>query len=233
MIRSLSVIALLFAFVFSAFATDIDTAVVSEKIEINSTYSSTPQLISNDLSIYQQNKNSVQGIVGVAQPKKSTHFSLGEIRKHQPITDVFDPIDEHQFENIVGGSAGVQVGRFSAQTGLIDKNPNDAHSMQFFVQGSYTVVQKESFNIAVMAKLEAFENMNSQFEGYDSYLDISGRPVEKAKNATLGFIGSYSLSPQWAIVGSILSSQSDKSAISAFEEDKTNHSAVIGTTYSF
>lgn len=233
MIRSLSVIALLFACVFSALATDIDAVVVPEKIEINSAYSLPPQLIPNDLSLYQQKKNLVQGVGDATQPKKRAHFSLGEIRKHQPITDVFDPIDKHQFENIVGGSAGVQLGRFSAQTGLIDNNPHDANSMQFFVQGSYTVLQKESLNIAVMAKLEAFENMNSQFESYDSYLDINGRPVEKAKNATLGFIGSYSLSPQWAIVGSILSSQSDKSAISAFEEDKTNHSAVIGTTYSF
>jgi hypothetical protein len=183
--------------------------------------------------LYQQKKSLVNNLENAANQYRKAHFSLGEIRKHQPITDVFDPIDEHQFENIVGGSAGVQLGRFSAQTGLIDSNPDDAHSMQFFVQGSYTVVQKESLNIAVMAKLEAFENMNSQFENYDSYLDINGRPVEKAKNATLGFIGSYSLSPQWAIVGSILSSQSDKSAISAFEEDKTNHSAVIGTTYSF
>ncbi len=230
MLRSLTLLLILLSFYGKAVDKNVLNLANSPTSPTNKT---TTSFINNDVSIYKQSKPVSSNKTTPLNDSSYTQFSVSEIRKNNAIRNIFDPIDKQEFDNIVGGSAGVTLGRFSAETGIIEHEEELTNNKQYFLQGTYVVVQKERLSIAFLAKIEAFERQKNQFHSYHDLLQLEPPTSSKSTNATLGLIGSYSLSPQWAIVGAITSTQADNIAPVAFADEDTNHSALLGTTYSF
>ncbi len=195
-------------------------------------------IINNDLGIYKQTKLVNQEAKPLVN-HSTVQITSGEFRQNKVLSQT-NFIEEQNLSEIIGGSTTYQLGRFSAETGIINKSAVKttaqttglAEQKQFFLQGTYVVVQQEKLNIAVLAKIEAFEDGYIQVNNELEFSSIN-KEQEPLTNTTLGFIGSYAISPRWAIVGSITTSQSNTEEVSGFIESDTNHSALIGTTYSF
>jgi len=135
-----------------------------------------------------------------------------------------------------GFNAAFNYGRFTAETALMTDNASIINSGKFYIQGSYTVINHVSFNLAITAKLETLNQQNVnlyygdrlQQEGSNSLLDY------RANNTTLGVVGTYEVAPNWTIMGALTSTTLDDDIKQSplIESDNLNM-ALIGTTYSF
>ncbi|WP_440876181.1 hypothetical protein [Thalassotalea sp. PLHSN55] len=194
-------------------------------------------IVNNDLNIYKQNNAVNSSEASQLSTTKFGSISASEFRDNKLTFDDFN--DNNSIENnIIGGSTTYQIGRFSAETGIINKLPSSplqplTDNKQYFLQGSYSVVQKEKLNIAVLAKIETIDVKQTSLSYVPNNIAGQKELLDSSTNTTVGFIGFYSLTPQWAIVGALTSSQNSPEELGIVNESEANHSALIGTTYSF
>jgi len=127
-------------------------------------------------------------------------------------------------------------GRFSAKTGVLSSSKNISESEAFYLQGSYSIIQLENFNISLTAKIEAINTEELSISLAESkYMEViqpSFEPI--SSNATIGITSSYSINKKWKLLGAITSTKFDeKIAQSSYIENSYIHIALIGTSYSF
>lgn len=135
-----------------------------------------------------------------------------------------------------GLNAALNYGRFSMETALITENSNIEDSGKFYLQGTYTVLEKSSFNIAITAKVETLSEHNvNYYFGDKNQLDQGQSLIDyQAKNTTLGVIGTYEVTPKWTVIGAFTSTMLDKDIMqSPLVSDGNVNMALIGTSYSF
>ena len=189
----------------------------------------------NNLSKFTENngvyKQTKLQLATVGSNKSYGEIFTGKFRQNSWLLNKSDYLTPQSNENVIGGSTTYQYGRFSAETGVLNTTSEQQDAKEFYLQSTYAVVDREKLNISVLAKIEASEKPLTNYYFQEQAASYRAPTAEQLKN-TVGFIGSYSLTPQWAIVGAITSSQSNIQPIN--EEDKSiSHSALIGTTYSF
>ena len=175
------------------------------------------------------------GEYSVISIKPKAQLSLSQLHKNSYNPAIFDPIDEQtylqNFNNLVGGSASYLNGRFSAQTGIVEEHSPQLTAQEFFIQGSYAFIKRERFNMQVVAKVATVEQDNDfaySFENNGQSSMLEGNDTK----ATWGIVGSYALSPQWAIIGAFTSTAKDIEQNQALGKTD-DHAARVGTTYWF
>ncbi len=139
--------------------------------------------------------------------------------------------DNHS-STMAGINASYQIGRFSAETGFLNDVSNESDGGKFYLRGSFIVLAGNKFNLSITAKVEALDddlvNYYYGVKGVETYI------VDSSTNTSLGLIGTYSLSPNWKIIGAVSSTAlGDEIAESPLMEEDNYNMALIGTTYSF
>lgn len=135
-----------------------------------------------------------------------------------------------------GLNAAINVGRFSAETALFTNGDSVFDSEKFYLQGSYTFLEKDSFNLAITAKLETLSSQGvGKYLGEDIYNFKADSVIKhQAKNATLGLVGTFELAPNWTVMGALTSTTIDKDIQkSPLINSNYVNMALIGTSYSF
>jgi len=213
--------------VYAEEQTELEISPLPKK-DINTSPNNLTKFTENN-GVYKQTKLQMKSSSG--SEKNYGEIFTGKYKQNSWLLNKEDYLKPQVQENIIGGSTTYQYGRFSAETGLLNTTSDSQDSKEFYLQSTYAVVDKEKLNISVLAKIEASEKPLTNYYFKEQAPSYRSPTAEQLKN-TVGFIGSYSLTPQWAIVGAITSSQSNIQPIN--EEDKSiSHSALIGTTYSF
>jgi len=107
---------------------------------------------------------------------------------------------------------------------------------QRYIQGSYSLLSGQTINIALTAKISTLEPVmlispDPLILNNDKEYSM---PYEDAMNTTLGIIGKYQLTNNWAIIGSFSTTSLSNEVIEkASLHEELAHSALIGATYSF
>ncbi|NMP30292.1 hypothetical protein HII17_01855 [Thalassotalea sp. M1531] len=121
-------------------------------------------------------------------------------------------------------------------TGLHTGSEQDNLGVQRYIQGTYTLLSYNTLDIAITAKLASVEAIPLGSLNYAEFLKPSSYRLsqEQFNNTTLGIIGKYQLSNNWAIVGSLSTTALSESLVEkASLHNELAHTALIGATYSF
>lgn len=167
------------------------------------------------------------------QNKKATVW-LGRLTSTN--SNLTDALNNNTTSNAKGLNAALNYGRLSMETALITENSNIEDSGKFYLQGTYTLIQQSSFNIAITAKVETLsENNVNYYFGNNSQLEQGQSLMDyQAKNTTLGLIGTYEVTPKWTVIGAFTSTMLDKDIKQSPLVNNGNvNIALIGTSYSF
>ncbi len=138
--------------------------------------------------------------------------------------------------NISSLNAGYSNGKFSAESALITHSNNLLTSSQFYLQGSYSLIDGEYFNVSLTAKIEALDAKSiSNYYGKENNLtndnSIFNQP---ATNTSVGIVTTYAINKNWKVLGIISSVSLDNKIENSPLIDNNNlHMALIGTSYSF
>jgi len=140
------------------------------------------------------------------------------------------------FQPLNGINAAYNNGRFRAETGLLTNSTDVMDSGKFYLQGSFSIYNKEKFDIAVTAKFEAVDNpfFNAYIGEVEPIIDAQTIFEHQSKNATIGVITTYSINKQWKVLGSITTTTYEQALQNSPLVDINNsHMALFGTSYSF
>lgn len=152
-------------------------------------------------------------------------------------------LDDYQYQNnttvddgtvhVISLKARYQYGRFATESGVSQFDSDYTDAKQFYVQSSFAIVQKQAFNLSVLAKIESLEQPSNEFGQWGATTPLFEYSFEPMTNTTIGVVGAYNLTQRWSVIGAITSSAVHNTDQNHPLNNNQNNRALIGTSYSF
>ena len=141
------------------------------------------------------------------------------------LPDKFQGYGDRENSMMAGVNMEFKQGRFSTEVGYLTDVSDESEGSKMYAQVGYTFLANRTYTLTAIGKIESLdEDMVGYYYGNN----------ESTTNATLGLVGTYKFSNQWAMIGAVTAtSLGDEIGDSAIVEEDSYNMALVGVTYSF